>query len=68
MLAGDLLTGPEWEANLDNFQQTFTWKRTIKAYADLLATLNPIQELPVPKLVIDTSACLRDTANTGVRG
>ncbi|QOH70753.1 glycosyltransferase family 4 protein [Pseudomonas juntendi] len=66
VLAGDLLTGPEWEANLDNFQQTFTWKRTIKAYADLLATLNPIQELPVPKLVIDTSACLRDTANTGV--
>ncbi|WP_047933329.1 glycosyltransferase family 4 protein [Pseudomonas putida] len=66
VLAGDLLAGPEWETNLDTFQQTFTWKRTINAYADLLATLNPIQELPVPRLVIDTSACLRDTANTGV--
>ncbi|MGJ7548706.1 glycosyltransferase family 4 protein [Pseudomonas alloputida] len=66
VLAGNLLTGPEWEAHLDAFQQTFTWKRTIEAYAELLGGLAPVRELPVPRLVIDTSACLRDTANTGV--
>lgn len=66
VLAGELLTGPTWDANLDTFQQTFTWKRTIQAYAELLGSLSPVQELPVPQLVIDTSACLRDTANTGV--
>lgn len=66
VLAGELLAGPEWEARLDTFQQTFTWQRTIKAYADLLGNLAPLKELPVPRLVIDTSACLRDTANTGV--
>jgi len=66
VLAGELLTGPEWDAHLDAFQQTFTWQRTIKAYAELLGSLTPIQDLPVPRLVIDTSACLRDTANTGV--
>ena len=66
VLAGELLTGAEWETRLDTFQQTFTWQHTIKAYADLLADLAPIQDLPVPQLVIDTSACLRDTANTGV--
>lgn len=66
VLAGELLTGAEWEANLDTFLQTFTWKRTIKAYADLLSELAPIHDLPTPQLVIDTSACLRDTANTGV--
>jgi len=66
VLAGELLTGAEWETNLDTFQQTFTWQRTIKAYADLLGDLAPIKDLPLPQLVIDTSACLRDTANTGV--
>ncbi|MGV8864879.1 MAG: glycosyltransferase family 4 protein [Pseudomonas sp.] len=66
VLAGELLTGPDWEARLGTFQQTFTWQRTIKAYADLLGSLAPIKDLPVPRLVIDTSACLRDTANTGV--
>jgi len=66
VLAGELLADAQWQANLDTFQQTFTWKRTIKAYADLLATLKPVRELPAPKLIIDTSACLRDTANTGV--
>jgi glycosyltransferase involved in cell wall biosynthesis len=66
VLAGELLAGPEWEARLDTFQQTFTWQRTIKAYAELLGNLTPVQDLPVPQLVIDTSACLRDTANTGV--
>lgn len=66
VLAGELLTGVEWETRLDTFLQTFTWTRTIKAYADLLSKLAPIKDLPVPQLVIDTSACLRDTANTGV--
>lgn len=66
VLAGERLTGPEWEARLDTFQQTFTWKNTVNAYAELLARLAPIKDLPVPRLVIDTSACLRDTANTGV--
>lgn len=66
VLSGDLLTGPEWENRLDTFRQTFTWKRTISAYADLISDLLPIHDLPTPQLVIDTSACLRDTANTGV--
>lgn len=66
VLAGELLTGTNWETRLDTFQQTFTWQCTIKAYAELLGDLAPIQDLPVPQLVIDTSACLRDTANTGV--
>ena len=66
VLAGELLTGTEWETRLDAFQDTFTWKRTIDAYAELLANLAPISDLPTPQLIIDTSACLRDTANTGV--
>lgn len=66
VLAGEALAGPEWESHLDTFQQTFTWQRTIKAYEFLLGTLSPIRDLPAPRLVIDTSACLRDTANTGV--
>jgi len=66
VLAGELLSGAEWDAALDSFQQTFTWQRTIKAYADLLGGLGPVRDLPVPSLVIDTSACLIDTANTGV--
>lgn len=66
VLAKELLIGPEWDAHLDAFQQTFTWQRTIKAYAELLGNLTPIHDLPTPRLVIDTSACLRDTANTGV--
>ncbi|WP_409261286.1 glycosyltransferase family 4 protein [Pseudomonas putida] len=66
VLAGEALAGPEWEGHLDTFQQTFTWQRTIQAYADLLGGLSPVRDLPVPRMVIDTSACLRDTANTGV--
>jgi glycosyltransferase involved in cell wall biosynthesis len=66
VLAGELLSGAEWDAHLDTFQQTFTWQRTIKAYADLLGGLGAVRDLPVPALIIDTSACLIDTANTGV--
>jgi glycosyltransferase involved in cell wall biosynthesis len=66
VLAGELLRGAEWDAHLDTFQQTFTWQRTIKAYADLLGGLGAVRDLPVPALIIDTSACLIDTANTGV--
>jgi glycosyltransferase involved in cell wall biosynthesis len=66
VLAGELLSGVEWDAHLDTFQQTFTWQRTIKAYADLLGGLGAVRDLPVPALIIDTSACLIDTANTGV--
>ena len=66
VLAGEALADPEWEGHLDTFQRTFTWQRTIQAYADLLASLRPVRDLPVPRMVIDTSACLRDTANTGV--
>ncbi|MFG0463887.1 glycosyltransferase family 4 protein [Pseudomonas putida] len=66
VLAGELLTGPEWDAHLDTFLRTFTWQRTIAAYAELFASLGPVSDLPIPPLVIDTSACLRDTANTGV--
>lgn len=66
VLAGELLSGAEWDAHLDTFQQTFTWQRTIKAYADLLGGLGAVRDLPVPALIIDTRACLIDTANTGV--
>lgn len=66
VLAGELLHGPQWDACLETFLATFTWQRTIAAYAELLGSLDAVLDKPAPPLIIDTSACLRDTANTGV--
>lgn len=66
VLAGQAPPADQWAQAIERFRQRFTWAHTTAAYADLLASLGPLQEPHWPALVIDASACLRDPANTGV--